>query len=61
MTIGLITGTHVVLGLDGTEMVLLVLTLVLSTITFSGVRTNMLQGAVHLVVFVVFLVLIFDP
>ena len=61
VTIGLITGTRVVLGLDGTEMVLLVLTLVLSTITFSGVRTNMLQGAVHLVVFVVFLVLIFDP
>jgi hypothetical protein len=26
-----------------------------------GVRTNMLQGAVHLVVFLVYLVLIFNP
>ena len=42
-------------------MVILILTLILSTLTFSGRRTNMLQGAVHLVVFVVFLVLIFDP
>jgi Ca2+:H+ antiporter len=61
LTIDLMTGMHVVLGLEATEIVLLVLTLFLSMLTFGGVRTNMLQGAVHLVVFLVYLVLIFDP
>lgn len=61
VAIGLLTGTHVVLGLDSTEMVLLVLTLVLSVMTFGGTRTSILQGAVHLVVFFVYLILIFDP
>jgi len=41
--------------------VLLVLTLGLSVITFGAVRTNMLQGAVHLVVFAIYFVLIFNP
>jgi Ca2+:H+ antiporter len=61
LTIDLVTGLHVVLGLEPTEIVLLVLTLLLSMLTFGGVRTNVLQGAVHLVVFLVYLVLIFDP
>ena len=42
-------------------MVLLLLTLVISTLTFGGVRTSMLQGAVHLVIFVTYLILIFQP
>ena len=37
--IGLITGQQVILGLDFAEVTLLALTLVLSTITFSGART----------------------
>jgi len=49
------------LGLGDTHMVLLVLTLFVSGLTFGGVRTNMLQGAVHLVIFVVYIVLIFNP
>ena len=61
LMIGLISGEHVILGLDGTEMVLLVLTLFLSALTFGGVRTTVLNGAVHIVVFFVYLVLIFDP
>ena len=61
VAIGLLTGTHVELGLEGTEMVLLILTLTLSILTFGATRTNMLQGAVHLVVFFVYFVLIFDP
>ncbi len=61
VTVSILTGNHVVLGLDPTEMVLLLLTLALSLITFSGPRTNVLQGAVHVVVFVVYLILIFDP
>ncbi len=61
LLIGVITGQHVVLGLDGTEMVLLVLTMFLSSLTFGASRTNVLSGAVHLVVFAVYLVLIFNP
>jgi Ca2+:H+ antiporter len=61
VTIGLVTKTHIVLGLDPSEMVLLVLTLMLSVMTFGGTRTNVLQGAVHVVVFFVYLILIFDP
>jgi len=61
VTVGLVTGTHVVLGLDPAEMVLLILTMALSVMTFGGTRTSVLQGAVHLVVFFVYLILIFDP
>jgi Ca2+:H+ antiporter len=60
-TIGLLTDTHVVLGLDPAEMVMLVLTVALSVMTFGGTRTSVLQGAVHLVVFFIYLILIFDP
>ena len=59
--IGMVSGINVQLGLNPADMVLLVLTLIISVITFGGVRTNMLQGAVHLVVFVTYLVLIFQP
>ncbi|RJG07389.1 calcium:proton antiporter [Noviherbaspirillum cavernae] len=59
--IGLLTGKPVVLGLDQAGMALLALTLLLSTITFSGTRTTLLEGAVHLVVFMVYIVLIFSP
>jgi Ca2+:H+ antiporter len=59
--IGLITGQQVILGLNFAELTLLALTLVLSTITFSGARTTVLQGAVHLVLFFVYVVLIFSP
>jgi len=61
LTIGLLTGQTVVLGLKPTEMTLLAVTLILSTQTFSGLRTTVLEGAVHLVVFFVYLVLIFSP
>ena len=61
LVVGLVSGQTVVLGLAPTEMTLLVVTLILSTITFSGLRTTMLKGAVHLVMFFVYLVLIFLP
>ena len=61
LIIGLITGKTVLLGLDAVSQVLLVLSLVLSTITFGGVRTNLLQGAVHLVIFVAYVILLFSP
>ncbi|NEU11818.1 calcium:proton antiporter [Methylobacterium sp. BTF04] len=61
LAVGLLSGQEVVLGLAPTEMALLVVTLILSTLTFSGLRTTVLEGAVHLAVFFVYLVLIFSP
>ena len=61
LTIGLITGETVILGLDPTGIVLVVLTLLLSVVTFSGPRTTVLEGAVHLLVFFVYIVLVFSP
>jgi Ca2+:H+ antiporter len=52
---------QLVLGLNGQEMVLLVLTFVLSMLTFGTGRTNILFGLVHLVVFAVFVFLVFVP
>ncbi len=49
------------LGVTNTDLTLLLLTMFVSALTFGGGRTNMLQGAVHLVIFVVYIVLIFDP
>ncbi|MGJ7508381.1 calcium:proton antiporter [Variovorax sp. GT1P44] len=61
LVIGLVTGKTMILGLDPTGITLLALTLILSTLTFSGPRTTVLEGAVHLVVFFVYVVLIFSP
>lgn len=61
LAVGLVTGQTVILGLAPTEMALLVMTLILSTLTFSGLRTTVLEGAVHLILFFVYLVLIFSP
>ena len=59
--VGLATGKIMVLGLDPSGVTLLALTLVLSALTFSGPRTTVLEGTVHLVVFLVYIVLIFSP
>ena len=61
LVIGLITGQSVVLGLAPASIVLLAVTLVLCTITFCGPPTTILEGAVHLVLFFVYIVLIFSP
>ena len=45
------------LGVGSAEMVLLVLTLFISTLTLATGRTTVLQGAIHLVIFAVFLFL----
>jgi Ca2+:H+ antiporter len=53
-------GREIVLGVEHTDMVMLLLTLVLCVVTFSSGRTNVMQGAVHLVLFAVYLGLIFQ-
>jgi Ca2+:H+ antiporter len=55
--VSLVLDRTLVLGLSAENMVLLVLTLFVSTLTLGTGRTTVLQGAVHLVVFVVFLLL----
>jgi Ca2+:H+ antiporter len=42
------------------NLVLLLLTLFLSAITFTSGRTNILQGLVHVLLFAAYLVLIFE-
>jgi Ca2+:H+ antiporter len=49
------------LGLPPKEVTLLALTLLLTAMTLTGGRATVLQGAVHLVVFVVFLFLAMIP
>jgi Ca2+:H+ antiporter len=60
LAIGFITGQSIVLGLDAADTTLLVLTLAVSTLTFASPRTNVLLGAIHLVLFVAYLMLIFE-
>lgn len=54
-------GLPLALGLPPKEITLLALTLLLSSMTLAGGRATVLQGAVHLVVFVVFLFLAMVP
>lgn len=54
------TGRVVFLGLSGANDVLLLLTLAVSVVTFASGRTNVLQGAVHVVLFGAFVLLIFQ-
>ncbi|MEK1892641.1 MAG: calcium:proton antiporter [Rhizobium sp.] len=60
LVISHLTGHPVVLGLERTDAVMLILTLALSIITFASGRTHLMQGAVHLVLFVAYFLLIFE-
>ncbi|WP_305987185.1 calcium:proton antiporter [Roseibium sp. MMSF_3544] len=55
-----VTGHTLELGLELADIVLLVLTLVVSLITFGTRTTNYLQGAVHLALFAAYVMMIFD-
>lgn len=59
--VSLFIGQPIALGLDPKEIVLLVLTLLVSVITLGTGRSTLLQGVVHLVIFAVFLFLSFVP
>jgi len=60
LAIGLLTERTVILGLAPVDSILLVLTLAISTLTFASGRTNVLLGAVHLLLFFAYLMLIFE-
>jgi Ca2+:H+ antiporter len=53
-----LTGHPIVLGVEHANLLLLLLTLGLSILTFASGRTNVLQGVVHLLLFVTFLLLL---
>ncbi|MDP2411920.1 MAG: calcium:proton antiporter [Pseudolabrys sp.] len=61
LAISLMTGIPLELGLPPAEAMLLVLTLFIANMTFSGAPTNILLGGVHLVLFATFIVLVFNP
>jgi Ca2+:H+ antiporter len=50
-----------VLGLDPRDMVLLVMTMLVSLTTFGTGRTNILSGMVHALIFAVFIFLVLVP
>ena len=58
--IGQIEGSRIVLGLEPGNAMILVSTLAVSLVTFSSGRTNILQGAVHLVLFGAYVMLLFE-
>jgi len=60
LVISHLTGKKLVLGVQHGDLVLLPLTLGVSIVTFASGRTNILQGAVHLLLFAAYVVLIFQ-
>jgi len=60
LVVGLATGKTVELGLEPPQIVILLLTLLVSVVTFGIGRTNVLQGAVHLILFVTYVMMIFQ-
>ena len=61
LLIGVATGRRMAMGLSGTEVVLAVLTVALSMLSFNGQRTSPLQGLMHLALFAVFGLVLFLP
>jgi Ca2+:H+ antiporter len=61
LALSLVINLPLQLGLESVPAILLMLTLFIAQMTFSGAPTNILLGGVHLVLFVTFIVLIFNP
>ena len=61
LLIGLVTQQTVTLGLNPLDMLLLILTVLLSILSFLGLRTSPVQGVMHLTLFVIYAFLLFVP
>jgi len=59
--VSILLGQQLTLGLEPEQTVMLLLTLFVSTLTLGTGRTTVLQGAVHLVIFAVFVLLTIVP
>ena len=55
-----LTGQSLILGVQHADLIMLVLTLAVSMVTFASGRTNIIQGMVHLVLFAAYFLLIFQ-
>jgi Ca2+:H+ antiporter len=60
LAIGMLTERTVVLGLEAVDVILLLLTLAMATLTYASGRTNILLGAVHILLFCAYIVLVLD-
>ena len=60
LVVAMVAGLRIELGLEPVEIVMLVLTLLVTSLHFASGHTNMLQGLVHLALFAGYVVLIFD-
>jgi Ca2+:H+ antiporter len=60
LTIGLVMNQEVKLGLPMQEVAILSVTLAISVLTFGQGRTNLLQGAIHLLVFLFWFALVLE-
>lgn len=61
LLIGLFTNKKILLGLNGVEIFLFLVTILLSLITFNGRKTNPLLGFAHLILFFIYILFIFYP
>ena len=60
LTIGFVKGESIILGVNGADTILLLLTLGISMLTFASIRTNVLLGMVHLLLFLAYVMLMFE-
>ena len=60
LIIGLITDQKIVLGLEAVDALLLFATILVSLLTFSSRKTNIIHGVVHTVLFISYVVMVFD-
>ncbi len=60
VAISLATGRRIELGLTPVNQILLAVTLIVSILTCATGRTNVLNGLIHLVIFLAYLILIFE-
>lgn len=60
LAISLFTSRTVKLGFQGADIIMLVTTLLTAVVTFSAQRTYLLLGVVHLILFLAYLMLIFE-
>jgi Ca2+:H+ antiporter len=61
VVVALVSGRAMTLGLEARDMMMLLLVLAISIISFGTGRTNILFGAVHLVVFAAYILFLFAP
>lgn len=61
LLVGILKGKLVLFGLTGPETILFTMTLLLSLISFLGKRTTPILGIIHLALFAVYMMLVFNP